>query len=102
MTKALTTAVNGCSLSVNRTIIAAGWELEGSQRSQVRTSLDNGKPQYADSGDNLDAGTRRLALYVQDEFDITPQLGAYAGLRWEGIKTHSTSSGRVVDNTSKV
>ncbi|WP_229792952.1 TonB-dependent receptor plug domain-containing protein [Undibacterium squillarum] len=82
--------------------IAAGWELEGSQRSQVRTSLDNGKPQYADSGDNLDAGTRRLALYVQDEFDITPQLGAYAGLRWEGIKTHSTSSGRVVDNTSKV
>lgn len=82
--------------------LAAGWDLEAGQRSQTRVSLDNGKPQFAESGDNLDASTRRLAVFVQDEFDINPQFAAYAGLRWEGIKTSSTSSKGAVDNSSSV
>ncbi|MFZ6759259.1 TonB-dependent receptor plug domain-containing protein [Undibacterium sp. Ji50W] len=82
--------------------LAAGWDLEAGQRSQTRVSLDNGQPQFADSGDNLDASTRRLAVFVQDEFDISPQFAAYAGLRWEGIKTSSTSSKGAVNNTSSV
>ncbi|MBC3935349.1 TonB-dependent receptor [Undibacterium sp. CY7W] len=82
--------------------IATGWELEAGKRSQTRTSLDNGLPQYAESGDNLDASTRRIALFVQDEFDISPQFSAYAGVRWEGIHTSSSSTRQHVDSDSRV
>ncbi|MFZ6742759.1 TonB-dependent receptor plug domain-containing protein [Undibacterium sp. JH2W] len=82
--------------------LAAGWDLEMGKRSQTRVSLDNGKPQFAESGDNLDASTRRMALFAQDEFDINPQFSAYAGLRWEGIKTSSTTVNGVIENTSSV
>ncbi|MBR7778876.1 TonB-dependent receptor plug domain-containing protein [Undibacterium rugosum] len=82
--------------------IATGWELEAGKRSQTRTSLDNGLPQYAESGDNLDASTRRVAMFVQDEFDISPQFSAYAGVRWEGIHTSSSSTRQNVDNDSRV
>ncbi|MFZ6722267.1 TonB-dependent receptor plug domain-containing protein [Undibacterium sp. Ji49W] len=82
--------------------LAAGWDMEAGKRSQTRISLDNGKAQFAESGDNLDASTRRLAVFAQDEFDISPQFSAYAGLRWEGIKISSTSAGRAIDNTSSV
>ncbi|MDO9194730.1 MAG: TonB-dependent receptor, partial [Undibacterium sp.] len=82
--------------------LAAGLDIEKGSRSQTRTSLDNGVPQFADSGDNLNASTRRLAVFVQDEFDINPQWSAYAGLRWEGIRTDSTTSDNAVDNSSAV
>lgn len=82
--------------------LAAGWEIENSHRNQTRISLDNGLPQFVDSGDNLDANTRRVAAYAQDEIDINAQWSAYAGLRWEGIDTHSTKSNYVVNNTSRV
>lgn len=82
--------------------LAAGWDLEMGKRSQTRISLDNGKPQFAESGDNLDANTRRLAVFAQDEFDINPQFSAYAGLRWEGIRTSSTVGGNAIENTSSV
>ncbi|BBB67181.1 ferric enterobactin receptor [Undibacterium sp. YM2] len=82
--------------------LAAGWDLEMGKRSQTRISIDNGKPQFAESGDNLDANTRRLAVFAQDEFDINPQFSAYAGLRWEGIRTSSTVGGNAIENTSSV
>ncbi|MFZ6816617.1 TonB-dependent receptor plug domain-containing protein [Undibacterium sp. Rencai35W] len=83
--------------------LAAGWDLETSQREQIRTSVDSqGRPQFAESGDNVNANTRRVAVFVQDEFDINSQLSAYAGLRWEGIRTSSTSLSNAVNNTSSV
>jgi len=83
--------------------LAAGWELEASHREEVRVSLNkNGVAQFADSGDNLTADTRRAALYAQDEWEITPQWSAYAGARWEGIRTTSDRSEGAVSNTSKV
>jgi outer membrane receptor for ferrienterochelin and colicins len=82
--------------------LAAGLEVEAGQRSQTRISLNNGMPQFADSGDNLNASTRRIATFVQDEFDIDAQWSAYAGLRWEGVATSSTSPKQVVDNVSSV
>ena len=84
-------------------LLAAGWELEASHREEVRVSLDkNGAAQFADSGDNLTADTRRAALYAQDEWEITPQWSAYAGARWEGIRTTSDRSTGTVSNTSQV
>ena len=85
--------------------LAAGLELESGERSQTRVSLNNGMPQFADSGDNLNASTRRIAAFVQDEFDIDAQWSAYAGLRWEGIRTASATSGassQTVNNASAV
>lgn len=82
--------------------LAAGWDIENSQRQQKRVSLDNGRPQFSDSGDNLDASTRRVAAWVQNEIDINAQWSGYAGLRWEGIKTHSSRSNYIVDNSTSV
>ncbi|MBI3284518.1 MAG: TonB-dependent receptor [Burkholderiales bacterium] len=82
--------------------LAAGWEIEAGNRTQTRVSLANGAPQFAESGDNLDAGTRRLALFAQDEFDISAQWSAYAGLRWEGIRTTSSTTTGAVDNRSSI
>ncbi|GGZ08704.1 TonB-dependent receptor plug domain-containing protein [Pseudoduganella plicata] len=84
-------------------LLAAGWDLEASHREQTRVSLDkNGNAQFADSGDNLTADTRRVALFAQDEWDVTPQFGMYIGLRWEGIRTTSDRSAGTVKNTSSV
>jgi outer membrane receptor for ferrienterochelin and colicins len=84
-------------------LLAAGWELEASHREEVRVSLNkDGAAQFADSGDNLAADTRRAAVYAQDEWDITPQWSAYAGARWEGIRTTSDRSASTISNTSKV
>ncbi len=82
--------------------LASGLELETGARTQTRISLDNGLPQFAESGDNLNASTRRLAAFVQDEFDLNPQWSAYAGLRWEGIHTNSVTASNTVDNSSEV
>lgn len=82
--------------------ISFGWDLEGSNRNQVRTSLDNGSPQFIDSGDNLEASTRRMALFAQDEFDINAHWSAYAGVRWEGIRIQSEKGQYKVENTSSV
>ena len=83
-------------------LLAAGWDAEWNHRSQTKVSLDNGLPSFADSGDNLNADTRRLAAYVQDEWDISTQWSGYAGLRWEGIRTRSTLHGNDITNTSSV
>jgi outer membrane receptor for ferrienterochelin and colicins len=82
--------------------LAVGLDGETGSRSQTRISLDNGRPQFAESGDNLNASTGRLAGFLQDEFDINPQWSAYAGLRWERIHTKSVTAINTVDHSSEV
>jgi len=82
--------------------LAAGWDIETGSRRQTHVSLDNGLPQFAESGANLSADTRRVAAFVQDEWDITPQWSAYLGLRWEGIRTSSDRAGTNIENTTSV
>lgn len=79
-----------------------GWELETGNRDQVRVSLNNGVPQFVESGDNLEANTKRYATFVQSDFEVNPQWSAYAGVRWEGIQTYSKKSAYIVNNTSSV
>ena len=84
-------------------LLAAGWDIEAQRRIQTSDSLRNSLPQYPGSGSELTADTRRVAAFVQDEWDITPQWGVYLGLRWEGIRTVATSlDGRDINNTSRV
>ncbi|NML60369.1 TonB-dependent receptor [Massilia sp. RP-1-19] len=82
--------------------LAAGWDVETGSRSTTRVSLDNGLPQFEDSGSDLSADTRRIAAFVQDEWDISKTWSAYFGLRWEGIRTESTRAGTDVENNTSV
>lgn len=82
--------------------LAAGWDIEAGSLRQTHVSLGNELPQFAESGANLSADTRRVAAFVQDEWDINPQWSAYFGLRWEGIRTSSSRVGTEIENTTSV
>ena len=47
----------------------------------------------AEFGDNLSASSLRLAAYAQDEWNLTPNWAAHAGLRWEAIATRGSGRG---------
>jgi len=77
----------------------AGLELETSARDESRVSV----PDLADFGDNLKASSLRVAAYGQDEWQLSPNWGVHAGLRWEGIRTQGDSAtGERPDNRSSV
>jgi len=83
--------------------LVGGIELEASRRVEARTTLWNGVPQLTEFGDNLSASSRRYALYAQDEWSVTPQWSANAGLRLEGITTEGEGANdTVARNVSRV
>jgi iron complex outermembrane receptor protein len=82
--------------------LLGGWEAEAASRSQRRTTLENGVLQAADLGEVFDASTRRLAMYLQDEFNAMPRIALSAGLRWERISTRSDGAETGVRNRSDV
>ena len=72
--------------------LSMGWDGTVSQREEERRqrelALPGGQPPV-DSDEHFDADINLLALYVQDEWDITPRWSMYAGVRWEAIDTRS-------------
>ena len=84
--------------------LVGGIEAEGTARDTTRVSLQDGlpRPQLDDYGDNLSAWTQRYAIYGQDEWNVGKQWSFYAGLRGEGIETHSTAASYDVTNKSAV
>ena len=96
------------SLKVSSTIeaghsLVGGIELERNRRVEGRTTLWDGVPQLTEFGDNLTASSRRYAVYAQDEWEITPQWAAHAGLRIEGITTEGESANNAIErNLSRV
>lgn len=76
--------------------IVSGLEFE-----QVRRN-EEGNAAIQDEGGNLQARTRRWALYTQDEFKINPQWSAYGGLRYETLLTEGTVDGVLKRNDSAV
>lgn len=82
--------------------LVSGLELDSSKRRQSRTTLQNGLPILTDFGDDLNASSMRVATYIQDEWNASKQISAYAGLRWEGIETSSDSDAYDVRNRSSV
>jgi iron complex outermembrane receptor protein len=83
-------------------LFAAGWDLEASRRRQEHVAAGDSAALFDDGGASLAADSRRVALFVQDEWDVTPQFSTYLGLRWEGIRVTSDKQGADVENTSKV
>ena len=67
----------------------AGAEGEANRRTETRNTND--PTLLANFGDNVAAASTRFAAYGQDEWHVTPQWAAHAGLRWEGITTRGAS-----------
>ena len=82
--------------------VTAGWEWEANNRDEQSITRLNGVQQLADLGEAFDVRVRRMAVYVQDEWDITPEWGANAGLRYETIRTQSSNAQDAFTNTSSV
>lgn len=82
--------------------LTAGWEWEASNRDEQSVTRLNGVQQLADLGEAFDVRVRRMAMYVQDEWDITPAWGANVGLRYETIRTQSSNAQDAFTNTSSV
>jgi outer membrane receptor for ferrienterochelin and colicins len=82
--------------------LVGGWEFEDIKRTDNSTTLFNGVPLLADFGAQINVETKRIALYVQDEWDPTPQFSTYFGIRWEEINTKSRNLANPVNNKSSV
>jgi iron complex outermembrane receptor protein len=66
-------------------------------------TLWDGDLQLTDFEANLQSSTRRMAIYAQDEWAISPQWAVHAGLRSEQIKTVGEGENGVqTSNTSRV
>ncbi|HEX8789274.1 MAG TPA: TonB-dependent receptor [Telluria sp.] len=84
---------------------AAGWDGAYSLREEDRIENDSspvGAP-FTNRDEDFQARVGRIALYAQDEWNVTKQWSIYLGLRWEGIDTRSEgNSFAAVDNRSSV
>ena len=81
--------------------VVAGAEAESNRRRETRTTLQDGAPLLAEFGDNLSATSTRIALYAQDEWSLTPNWAAQAGLRWEGISTRGSGEAGQPDESNR-
>ena len=83
--------------------LTVGWDLEQRRRDETRTTIENGRPQLPEfDGQPFAARIHRQALFVQDEWEISPQWSTYLGLRSERIDTRSSGAADAVRNTSQV
>ncbi len=73
---------------VNEHSLVGGLELESNVRRESRTTLQDGVDPLPAFGDQS-ASSKRVAAYLQNEWSPNKQMSAYAGLRWEGIRTGS-------------
>jgi outer membrane receptor for ferrienterochelin and colicins len=72
--------------------LAAGWDGQATRRAESRVQVET-SPIADYPVDDLDEDYRarigRLALFAQDEWNVTRRLSAYLGLRWEGLWTRT-------------
>ncbi|WP_300755071.1 TonB-dependent receptor [Janthinobacterium sp.] len=84
--------------------LAAGWEAERRRRADFRRErqlVPDSPPVLYDA--DYAATVRRLALFAQDEWEISSRWSLYLGLRWEALRTASaTGDGPAVDVRSQV
>ncbi|WP_429203950.1 TonB-dependent receptor plug domain-containing protein [Massilia sp. UYP11] len=80
--------------------LAMGWDAGYTRRDDERGEIEvfplAGRELATD--EEYDATIKRLALYVQDEWNVSKQWSMYAGLRWEGLET--TSEGNTFETST--
>jgi outer membrane receptor protein involved in Fe transport len=69
--------------------LAFGWDGGYSNEDDARLDRDSAQPFTPVPGgdETYRAAVTRMALYAQDEWDVTPQWSVYLGARWEGIQS---------------
>ncbi len=71
--------------------VVAGWDGAWNERDDTRLQQDfnpaTGRGLRLD--EQFDTSIRRLALFGQDEWDLTERFAVYLGVRWEAIETRS-------------
>lgn len=84
--------------------LAFGWDGGVDLREDFRNERDALRGAQANPPDeNSEARVQRLAVFAQDEWNITPQWSMYLGARWEGIQTRVRGNTfRTADNSSSV
>jgi len=86
-------------------VMAFGWDGGSAWRDDARLEQDAVRvfPAGLALDEHFDGRVTRLALYAQDEWNITPAWSMYLGARWEGIRTRVSGSVLAdVDNRSSV
>jgi outer membrane receptor for ferrienterochelin and colicin len=75
--------------------LAVGWDAGRAHRDDARRERDPTQPALViPNGDERYTGTvTRLALYAQDEWQVTPAWSAYLGTRWEGVRIRADGAG---------
>ncbi|MDD5333232.1 MAG: TonB-dependent receptor [Rhodoferax sp.] len=81
--------------------LVGGAELQNNRRRETASTLLDGESPLTEFDGNLTAASLRAALYAQDEWSITPQFAAHAGLRWEGISTQGTPTAGTPDISNR-
>jgi len=71
--------------------LVTGWDAAWSERDDTRLQRDMNPSTGAGLtlDEVFDTRIRRLAVFGQDEWDVTERFAVYLGLRWEGIETRS-------------
>jgi outer membrane receptor protein involved in Fe transport len=85
--------------------LSLGWDAGLIQRDDVRVQRDADVPGSSpiNSDEGFNARVTRLALYGQDEWNITPLWSVYTGVRWEGLDTRADGGSiDAVQNRSSV
>ncbi len=83
--------------------LTLGWDLEWRRRDEERTVSELGHPQLPDfDGQSFGARIQRQALFIQDEWELSPQWSTYLGLRNERIVTESRGLDETIRNSSSV
>ena len=80
--------------------LAMGWDAGYTRRDDERGEIEvfplAGRELATD--EEYDATIKRLALYVQDEWNVSKQWSMYAGLRWVGLE--ATSEGNTFETST--
>jgi outer membrane receptor protein involved in Fe transport len=85
--------------------LAFGWDGGFQTGDDARRERDIARPDVAlPGGDEFyDSRVARLAIYAQDEWNVTPRWSVYLGARWEGIRTRTSGNTYdAVHNSSSV
>ncbi len=76
--------------------LVAGWDAAISQRRDTRLQSELRSPDSRSANPPIDehfsVAVQRLALFAQDEWQLTPRHSLYLGLRWEGVQTESSGN----------
>jgi outer membrane receptor for ferrienterochelin and colicins len=82
--------------------IVSGYEYEAVRRDLDALVLVNGRPQLGNIGTKFFTSTERIALFAQDDWDISPAFAANLGIRFEEIRSKTRDAATESENISRV